>query len=288
MATVEAEATRTETVPLITSKTVIRAVEALVGAIVFVVLIQYVLRFSLFDPDLWSGATLRQANYWPRFVDGTKTSLFYISLTLPISVAIGFFLGWARVARFKAFSWPVAVYVDFFRGVPPLVIIIFASLLGPKLLPPRFITPDTPLLMGALALAMHSGAYQAEIFRAGFQSVSRGQLEAAQALGMRPGQAMQSVVLPQALRLSLPPLGNEFAVLIKDTSLLYVIGAFDLFGWSLLTGQTIAIDVGRLELLFTMWTSVALVYFVLTFAVTRVMLLVERRFHARGLEALSI
>jgi len=70
--------------------------------------------------------------------------------------------------------------------------------------------------------------------------------------------------------------------------LLAAIGALDLFGWSQLTNQTIVIDVGKLDLLFTMWTAVALVYFALTFTVTRVMLLVERRIHARGLEAISI
>src|SRR5207244_1509146 len=83
------------------------------------------------------------------------------------------------------------------------------------LLQARFTGKDLAWNVAAVALALHSAAYQSEIFRAGFQSVPRGQLEAAQALGMRPTQSMFNVVLPQALRLSLPPLGNEFAVVIK-------------------------------------------------------------------------
>src|SRR5439155_18723934 len=113
----------------------------------------------------------------------------------------------ARTSRFRTISWLLTVYVDFFRGVPPITIGIFAGILGPSLLPSRFRSQELGITIGAIALALHSAAYQSEIFRAGFMSVPRGQLEAAQSLGMTRGNAMAFVVLPQALRLSIPPLG---------------------------------------------------------------------------------
>jgi len=202
---------------------------------------------------------------------------------------LGFFLGWLRISRFRTLSWPVAVYVDFFRGIPPIVIVIYASIFGAALLQARFTGKDLAWNVAAVALALHSAAYQSEIFRAGFQSVPRGQIEAAQALGMRPTQAMYNVVLPQALRLSLPPLGNEFAVVIKDTSLLAAIGTLDLFGVSQDFIQAVFLQPGAsVYWLLTMWTAVALVYFAMTTAVTQVLLFLERKFHVRGLEGVSV
>jgi polar amino acid transport system permease protein len=143
--------------------------------------------------------------------------------------------------------------------------------------------------VAAIALAFHSGAYQAEIFRAGFQSVPRGQVDAALAIGMRPSQTMQHVVFPQALRLSLPPLGNELAAVIKDTSLLAILGALDLFGVSLDFIQAVFLQPGASVFwLITMWTAVALAYFVMTTAVSQLLLFFERKYHVRGLEGVSV
>jgi len=261
---------------------VVRVAETIVGAVLLILILQWVLEFEIADPRLWS-------IYWRPFTDGIVGSLGYIALILPVSVLMGFFLGWARISRFRVLAWPVATYVDFFRGVPPLVIVIFASLIGPSLMPERFQSRTLGLTLAALALAFHSAAYQAEIFRAGFQSVHRGQLEAAQALGLKPLQAMRHVVLPQAFRLSLPPLGNELAVLIKDTSLLSAIGAIDIFGLSQDVQQQLIFTPGSdLRWLFIIWTAVALVYFVMTYAMTTILAYLERRVRVRGLETMSI
>ncbi|MGQ0798394.1 MAG: amino acid ABC transporter permease [Methanobacteriota archaeon] len=271
---------------LMARDTTVRGIEIVVGMIVFLVLLQIVLRFELFNTRLWLDP---EVDYLDAFLRGIRGTLGYLAIIIPVSLLIGFLFGWARVSRLRTLRWPVSVYVDFFRGVPPLVIVIFAFLFGSALLPSRVGGRDAALVVAAIALAMHSGAYQAEIFRAGFQSVAQGQLEAAQALGMRPTQAMQYVVLPQALRLSLPPLGNETAVLIKDSSLLAAIGATDLFGLSQEFSQVIIFTPGsQLVWYFAIWTAVALVYFVMTFAVTRILFLLERKLHVKGLEAISI
>jgi len=282
MATAEATLGRqTERAPF-PHASAIRITEALVGGTIFVVVLEVFLGFNLLDPALWS-------LYGSVFLAGIVRTLTYIALVLPVSVSIGFALGWARVSRFRALAWPATVYVEFFRGVPPLVIVIFASILGPNLFPERFQSVQLGLILGALAIGLHSASFQGEIFRAGFQSVPRGQLEAAQAIGMQPLQSMRSVVLPQALRLSLPPLSNEFAVLIKDTSLMAIISGGELFHRSqLFMDQSVLTGTGQLHWLFIVWTAVAAVYFVMTFTVTRAMRLLERKYHARGLEGISI
>jgi len=281
MATVEAVAVRATPQAAVSKRALIRAAEMIGGGLVLLFLLQWFLGYSLTDPDMW-------AVYQRSFASGTIRTLGYVAIILPVSVILGFAIGWARVSRFRTLAWPATVYVEFFRGVPPLVVVIFASVLGPNLLPERFQSAELGLTLGATAIAFHSAAFQAEIFRAGFQSVSRGQLEAAQAIGMRPMQSMRHVILPQALRLSVPPLSNEFAVLIKDTSLMAIIAGREVFHLTLRVQDTIFREGGDLRWLFGMWTAVAIVYFILTFTVSSVMKLVERRFHARGIEAISV
>lgn len=286
MATAEERVVGPTAQPSLPRARLIRTAEIVAGTIAFLVLLQIVLRYSLFDSRLWLDPDV---DYLGTFLRGIRGSLGYLALIVPLSLLLGFAFGWARISRFRTLRWPVSVYVDFFRGVPPLVIVIFAFLFGPIFLAQRFGTRDAGLIVAAVALGMHSAAYQAEIFRAGFQSVPRGQLEAAEALGMRPTRAMQFVVLPQALRLSLPPLSNELAVVIKDSSLLAAVGALELFGLSQDFTQVIVFTQGsQLVWFFSVWTAVALVYFVMTFAVTRTLGILERKYHVRGLEALSI
>ncbi len=282
MATAEASVADVRGQPVVRRASLIRVIEAVIGASIFLVLLQILLNFSLLDPEFWH-------RYGGSFETGIGTTLRFVAIILPLSAVLGFFLGWLRISRFRTLSWPVAVYVDFFRGIPPIVIVIYASIFGAALLQARFAGKDLAWNVAAVALALHSAAYQSEIFRAGFQSVPRGQIEAAQALGMRPTQAMYNVVLPQALRLSLPPLGNEFAVVIKDTSLLAAIGTLDLFGVSQDFIQAVFLQPGAsVYWLLTMWTAVALVYFAMTTAVTQVLLFLERKFHVRGLEGVSV
>jgi len=282
MATTVASSTQDRGFRLSATKIAIRGVEMAVGATVFIVLLELILNFNALDPVLWN-------QYLPVFLSGIVTTLRFTGIILPLSIAVGFAVGWARISRFRSITWPLSVYVDFFRGVPPIVMVIFAGVLGPSLLPARFRTSDLGINIAAFVLALHSAAYQSEIFRAGFMSVPRGQLEAAQSLAMTRGKAMRFVVLPQALRLSVPPLANEFAVVIKDTSLLAIIGGFELFGSSNIFTQQVLLSAGnQLEWLFVVWTAVALVYFIMTFSVTELLNAIDRRYHVKGLEAVSV
>lgn len=259
----------------------IRAAEGIVGGVVVLLLFQLALGFSLTDSEFWNA-------FQVFFLPGVRGTLSYVALIIPVSVALGFLTAWARTSKYRVLSWPATLYVEFFRGVPPLVIVVFASLFGADFIPARFYTRTVGFIIAAFALALHSGAYQAEIFRAGFQSVPRGQLEASQALGMRPLQAMRHVVLPQALRVSLPPLGNELAVVIKDTSLLSAIGVLDMFGAGQDFTPIALFDFGRIDWLFAMWSSIAILYFFMTFVTTRLLLFLERRLRVPGLEGVSI
>jgi His/Glu/Gln/Arg/opine family amino acid ABC transporter permease subunit len=269
--------------------TAARGAEIVVGAVVTILFFQTVLRFSLFDPVLWTV-------YGPIFVAGLRGTLGFILLVIPISLVLGFFLGWARISRHRVLVWPVTMFIDFFRGMPPLVLVIFAFLFGDSFVPEVIrdrLFAGIPLrtisvTAAAVAIALHSAAYQAEIFRAGFQSVPKGQLEAAQALGMRPWQAMRHVVLPQTFRLSLPPLGNELAVVIKDTSLLAAVAGRELVSLSQNFAGTLSISGFPVDWLFAIWTAVAIAYFAATFSLTRLLLALERRVHTPGLEATSI
>lgn len=270
----------------------LRLVEAAVAVVAFVALLQWVLNFTLLDPEFWGlffrvhfafedGALHFEME--GALVRGVVGTLYYTALVIPSGLAIGFLWGWARLSRHRVLSWPVGVLIELFRGIPPVVLIIFAFLFGLAFIPKQANPFQSALLVAAFALAFHTASYQAEIFRAGFQSVPRGQMEAAQALGMTRVQIMGLIVLPQALRLSLPPLGNEFATVIKDTALLAAIGATELFAIGLEFSQTAPLR-GRLTWVFAIWTVVAAVYFLITFAVTRGLLAVEHRLHVPGME----
>jgi glutamine transport system permease protein len=270
--------------------TIGHVIETVLGCLLLLfVVLPAIFRFSLLSDRFW-------AVYGRFYTTGLFGTFYYVALALPISFIFGFLMGWARVARLRIFSWTASLYVNVFRGLPPLILVIFASLFGSNLVPPpiydRFLAgiPRGTLAVGlaAVAIALHSSAYQAEIFRAGLQSVPRGQIEAAQALGLRPWQAMRHVVFPQTFRLSLPPLGNEFAVLIKDTSLLAAIAGIELVAKSRDLLGILPASGFPLVWIFAVWTIVALSYFIITFAVTRGLRFLERRFHAPGLEAISI
>src|SRR5256712_4777626 len=256
---------------LVTRLTIVHLVEMILGGILMVfVVLPSIFRFSLVSASFWQ-------IYGRFYVTGLFGTFFYVALTLPLSVILGFLMGWARVSRIRVFSWPASLYVNVFRGLPPLILVIFASLFGTNLVPQPildwffagFRRGDIAVGLAAIAIGMHSSAYQAEIFRAGVQSVPKGQVEAAQALGLRPWQGMWHVILPQTFRLSLPPLGNEFAVLIKDTSILAAIAGIELVAKSRDLLGILPANGLPIVWIFAVWSVVALSYFVITYIVTR-------------------
>ena len=194
-------------------------------------------------------------------------------------------------APIRALAWVLRkisfVYVALFRGTPLLAqVIIWAFVIFPFFVHPtdgalisgesaiNFRRSYGPLIAGVMALIANSGAYVCEIFRAGIQSIDKGQMEAARSLGLTYTQAMRYVILPQALRRMLPPLAGEFITLLKDSSLLSVIAVPELMSvQKAITGQYSIFQ----EPLYT----VALIYLVLTSVLGWVFLRLERRYNVK-------
>jgi polar amino acid transport system permease protein len=145
-------------------------------------------------------------------------------------VLLGLLAALARMSRFAPLRWISGVYVWIFRGTPLLVQIfyIYFAFAWPAL-NFGFWTVSDAALAAIVALSINEGAYMREIIRAGIDSIDKGQMEAAKSLGMRNGLAMRRIVLPQAARVIIPPLGNEFNNMLKNTSLLFAIGVYEMF-----------------------------------------------------------
>lgn len=195
---------------------------------------------------------------FPTLLLGAVVTLQLTVIASFLGMIGGSLLGIARLSPSKPIRWITRAYIDFFRGTPLLVQIFMVYFGLPPLLREAGISFRlNALTAGVLALSLNIGAYIAETVRAGIQSIDLGQSEAAQSLGLGSVQTMRYVIFPQALRRMLPPLGNEFIALLKDTSLVAVIGFEELFR----RGQLIVASNYRA---FEIYAAVALTYLVLT------------------------
>ena len=197
----------------------------------------------------------------------------WITLALTIvgylgGIVLGLFLGMGKLSKKKWIYYPSKYYVDFFRGTPLLVQILLIHL---AIIPAIFGHSLGYFVSGCVALILNSAAYNAEIIRAGIQSIEKGQMEAARSLGMPNNMAMRHIILPQALRRMIPPLGNELIALLKDSSLVTVIAANDL----LYAGKVVA---GAYSRFWEPYITVAILYLFLTFFFGKIITYVENRF----------
>ncbi|HEY9643140.1 MAG TPA: amino acid ABC transporter permease [Coleofasciculaceae cyanobacterium] len=206
----------------------------------------------------------------PSLLLGAGITLQLTAIAIVIGMVAGSLIGIARLSSSRLLSLAARCYVDFFRGTPLLVQIFMIYFGVPGLL------RDTGLKLGLsqfvaaiLALGLNSAAYIAEIVRAGIQSIELGQREASESLGLGPAQTMRYIIFPQAFRRMIPPLGNEFISMMKDTSLVAVIGFEELFR----KGQIIVASNYRA---FEIYASVALVYLVLTLLSSQAFSFLER------------
>jgi polar amino acid transport system permease protein len=198
---------------------------------------------------------------------GLWITLKISALALVFALALGLVAGLGRVSSNPAASNLAATYVELVRGTPLLVqIFIFYFFIGTVLQLSAFTA-------GVAALSVFTGAYVAEIVRAGIEAVPKGQMEAARSLGMSYAQAMRFVVLPQALRKTLPPLAGQFINLIKDSSLVSVIAITDLTK----AGREV---VSSTFSPFEVWFTVALLYLVLTMTLSQLVRRMEKRLAA--------
>lgn len=155
----------------------------------------------------------------PRLWEGLGLTIEITVLSGLFGIALGLMISLGRISRSKFLAWPAIIYVTLFRGTPLLLQILFVYFALPTLLDIRL----EALTAGILALSLNAAAYLTEIFRAAIQSIDRGQMEAARALGMSYGQGMRFIILPQTVRRLIPPVVNELAALAKDSSLVSVI-----------------------------------------------------------------
>ena len=159
----------------------------------------------------------------------TLLQAFLVTIVLALfaellGIVLGLVLALMKIGRSKLLSAPAQVYIDVFRGTPLLVQIIFIYFATPNI----GIRIESLFFAGLVALTLNSAAYVAEIFRSGIQSIDKGQMEAGRASGLTYGQTMRHIIVPQAFRRVIPPLTNEFVMLIKDTSIVSVIGLEEL------------------------------------------------------------
>ncbi|OPJ57020.1 amino acid ABC transporter permease [Alkalithermobacter paradoxus] len=215
------------------------------------------------------------SRYYMFFLEGSKNTIFIAAFTVLFGVILGTFLALMRISNNKALSLLATSYVEFIRGTPLLVqlYIIYYGL--PKLgvdfgAIPIVGTYYGDFLAGIVTLSLNSSAYVAEIIRAGIQAIDKGQMEAARSLGLNHNYAMRYVIIPQAFKNILPALGNEFIVIIKESSIVSIIGIQDL----MYKADTVR---GNTFQPFEPLIVAALIYFIMTFTLSKLLGKLERR-----------
>jgi len=208
----------------------------------------------------------------PILWDGMKVTLAITAVAISVGIAWGTLLALGRLSGLSFLSWLSAGYVNLFRSVPLVMVILWFYLIVPQLIRALFgdVVGDIRFASAVVAFTLFEAAYYAEIIRAGIQSVSKGQVAAAQALGLSYGQTMRLVILPQAFRNMVPLLLTQAIILFQDTSLVYVIGLADFFGASYKVGDR---DGRLVELLL----FAGAVYFVLCFTASMLVKSLQNR-----------
>jgi glutamate/aspartate transport system permease protein len=209
----------------------------------------------------------------PILADGMAITLQLTLTAIAVGIVWGTLLAMARLSGKPWLRWPAALYVNAFRAIPLVMVILWFYLIVPALLQRLLRVPpatDIRIASALVAFALFESAYYAEIIRAGIASVPRGQVAAAQALGMGYAQTMRWVVLPQALRAMAPLLLTQAIILFQDTSLVYVIGLADFFGAAYKVGDR---DGRLVELLL----FAGLIYFVACYGLSALVKALQRR-----------
>ena len=203
-------------------------------------------------------------DFFRYIAEGTAVTIAVTLVALPMGLVVGLFLALAHVYGGRGLSRLVTVYSVVMRGVPPIVLlfILYFVFSGAVDL--------DPFWAGSLSLGIISSAYQLEILRGAILAVSGGQMLAARAIGLSRMQAIRHVVLPQALRLAIPPWSNEASIVLKDSSLVYAIGVAEI----LRRAQQLSATTQQPFLAFG---AAALIYFALVFSTNRLLDLFERR-----------
>jgi len=211
-------------------------------------------------------------DYRELFVRGFFNTILLTSTGVAFGLLIGLFVGLGKLSKNWFVRIPSSIYIDVFRGTPLFVqILLIHFAVIPSIFDALNLETPPAIFSGFVALSLNSGAYIAEIFRSGIQSIDRGQMEAARSLGMNHKQAMYHVIIPQAFKRILPPLGNEFIALLKDSSLLAVIAVNELAYAGFTTAKSTFVR-------FPPYLSIAVLYLFLTLIFSQVVFWLERRY----------
>lgn len=200
-----------------------------------------------------------------------KNTVLYTAVAFIGGLILGLILALMKLSPAAPYRWLATTYIEFFRGLPALLVIFAFAFAVPLAF--AWHPPGGTVALGIMALIVVSGAYIAETIRAGIQAVPKGQTEAARSLGMSPVWTMASVILPQAIRIVIPPLTNQLVTIIKDTALLFVVG-FALEDKEL---TTFARNMVSQDSNATPLVVAALMYLVVTLPLTQLVAHLERR-----------
>ena len=190
-----------------------------------------------------------------------------ILLAFPLSIILA--LG--RRSKMPVIKTICIIFIEFIRGVPLITLLFTANVMLPLFLP-EGVRPDN-LLRALVAVTLFQSAYMAEAIRGGLQAIPKGQLEAAQSLGLTYWQSTRKIILPQALKISIPPIVNTCIGLFKDTSLVLIIGLFDLLG----VGRAAVADIDWAKLHYEVYVFISLVFFIFCFGMSRYSLYLEKK-----------
>ncbi|MFT8392197.1 MAG: amino acid ABC transporter permease [Sporolactobacillus sp.] len=204
--------------------------------------------------------------YLPFFWSGMLLTIAFSLAGVVFGTIIGLGICFGKMMNNKALAFPFVCYIAFFRGTPLYVQILIVNF-G---LVPAVLGASNGIVAGIAALSLNEAAYIAEVFRAGIQSIDDGQMEAARSLGMSHRQAMRYIILPQAVRRVLPPMGNEFISLIKDSSLVSAIAAPELTYWAQAMGA-------QYSIVWLPYLTISFIYLILTLTMSSLVSLLERR-----------
>ena len=208
------------------------------------------------------------------FAQGVVNTLIIAAFSVLLGTILGTLMATMRMGKILPLKWLAVAYIEFIRGTPLMVQLMFIfyglPMIGVKIPDISWIPNFSRFAAGIVAMSMNSCAYVAEVIRSGIQAVDYGQTEAARSVGFSSGEAMRLVVLPQAIRNILPALGNEFVTVIKESSIVSVIGIADLM---FRTNDVIALTFTSLACL----AIAALCYFAMTFTGGRLIALAERK-----------
>ncbi len=207
----------------------------------------------------------------PVLMTGAELTVIITFFGLLIGFLLGAVSGLGKISRNPILSRLSWLYVESIRGTPLMVQVMFLYFGLPLALGMRV----PPLFAGISAIGINSGAYIAEIVRGAIQSVNKGQMEAGRSIGLSHFQTMIHVIWPQAFRRMIPPLGNQFIISLKDTSLLVVIGVGELTRQG---QEIIAVNFRAFEV----WLTVALMYLVMTLTIAKILNVMEKKMALRS------